>query len=214
MLKPAFAESTLGIRQGLLNDLLSILPGEGFQHIGAGAGQQRVIQFEGGILRGGPDKHHRAILHMGQKGILLRFIEAVHLVDEQHRGTVLLLLDQARLLHCGADILDPGEHRGKAEKMRAGVVRDDPGQGGFAGAWRTPEDHRVEPVLLDRPPQGLTLGDDMGLADKLIQGPRSHAVRQRAGLIAGRFVEQVAWTHKSPTSGLINPLSDRSAGAA
>ena len=45
--------------------------------------QQRGVELERGIFGGGADQHHGAVFHHGQKRILLRAIEPMHLVDEQ-----------------------------------------------------------------------------------------------------------------------------------
>jgi hypothetical protein len=39
--------------------------------------------FEGGILRGGPDKDELAPFHMWQEGILLSFVKAMDFIDKQ-----------------------------------------------------------------------------------------------------------------------------------
>ena len=54
------------------------------QYVDAGTRQQRVIQFERRVLRGRPDKRQRAILDERQERILLRLVEAMHLVEKQH----------------------------------------------------------------------------------------------------------------------------------
>src|SRR5690606_17033981 len=49
------------------------------QHIDASPGQQRIVQLEGRVLGGGADEDQGAVFHVGQKGVLLALIEAVHL---------------------------------------------------------------------------------------------------------------------------------------
>ena len=53
------------------------------QTIDAGAREQRRDHLEGRVLRGGADQDDVALLDVGQKGVLLGFVEAVDLVDEQ-----------------------------------------------------------------------------------------------------------------------------------
>ena len=64
--------------------------------------------------------------------------------------------------------------------MGLGLVGDDLGQGGLAGAGRAPQDDGGEqPVGLDGAPQELAGADDLLLADELVQGARAHAGGQR-----------------------------------
>ena len=56
---------------------------ERIKHQNARPRQQRGIELEGRIFGAGADQHHGAVFHHGQKRILLRAIEPMHLVDEQ-----------------------------------------------------------------------------------------------------------------------------------
>jgi len=46
------------------------------------ARKQRRIDVETGVVRGRADESHRALLHVRQQEILLRFVETMQLVDE------------------------------------------------------------------------------------------------------------------------------------
>ena len=63
---------------------------ERMKHQHPRARQQRGVELEGWIFGGGPDQYDRAVLHHGQKRVLLRAIEAMHLVDEQQRALARL----------------------------------------------------------------------------------------------------------------------------
>jgi len=58
------------------------------EHHHLAAGEQRPVQGEAGVLGRGTDQHDRAILHHGQKGVLLGAVEAVHFIDEQQRAAL------------------------------------------------------------------------------------------------------------------------------
>ena len=55
---------------------------QGFEHIDPGAGEQGVVQFKGGVLRGRADEGNGAVFDERQKGVLLGFVEAMHFIDE------------------------------------------------------------------------------------------------------------------------------------
>jgi predicted MPP superfamily phosphohydrolase len=81
-------------------------------------------------------------LDVGQEGVLLRLVEAVHLVDETGWCAPAAPCTSAccdRL----ADVLDPGEHRRQGDELGIEASRHQPRQRGLAHARRAPEDHRM-----------------------------------------------------------------------
>ena len=104
-------------------------------------GQQRPDHGERRVLGGRADERHPAVLHGGQQGVLLGLVEAVHLVDEQHR----LGAGQAQFapgaLDRRAHVLHARGDRGQLDEAPAGDLADDVGQGGLAGARRAPQHH-------------------------------------------------------------------------
>src|SRR5712692_5416776 len=96
----------------------------------------------------------KTLFHVGEKCVLLRLIEAVDFVDENDRPRAVL----PRPLSVGhhlLDLLDPGEHSGKLDKLRLGHARHDLRQGGFTRPWRTPKNERAGIVALDLRTQRL-----------------------------------------------------------
>ena len=62
------------------------------QHVDARPRQQRAVDLERRVLGGRADEAHRAVLDVRQERVLLRLVEAVHLVEEQHRLAAALAL--------------------------------------------------------------------------------------------------------------------------
>ena len=62
-----------------------VLGRERTQDVDTRAGQERVIDLEGRVLGRRADEAQRAVLDEGQERVLLRLVEAVHLVEEQDR---------------------------------------------------------------------------------------------------------------------------------
>ena len=65
-----------------LKQFEQILPGQRAQLENLGAGNQRRIHKEEGVVSRGPNQPHDTALHIGQENILLRFIETMNLVYE------------------------------------------------------------------------------------------------------------------------------------
>ena len=63
--------------------------------------------------------------------------------------------------------------------MSAGVVSNDPRQGGFADPGRAMQDQVADPISLDGTAQEPSVGQDPTLALKFLQRARPHAIGQR-----------------------------------
>ena len=106
------AESALRIVQRAIDDRCHVLIGERVQHEDARAREERRVHFKRRVLGRRADHRHRSVLDIGQNRVLLPFVEAMDLVDEEHAASAhapprLGLGDDA------AQIRDTGAHRGK-----------------------------------------------------------------------------------------------------
>ena len=63
--------------------------------------------------------------------------------------------------------------------MSAGVVGDDPRQGGFADPGGAMQDQVADPIGLDGTAQEPSVGKDSALTFKFLQRARPHAIGQR-----------------------------------
>ena len=82
--EPERAEAALAIGERPLEDLPQLRFAERMEHDHARARQQRRDDLEGGILGRRAEQHHGAALDVRQERILLRLVEAMDLVDEEH----------------------------------------------------------------------------------------------------------------------------------
>ncbi len=102
-------------------------------------GKQRADHGEERVLGGRADEGHPPVLHRGQQRVLLRLVEPVHLVDEQHG----LPAGEAELAPGGvdrrADILDAGRDRGQLGEAPPGDIADNLRQRRLPSSGRTPE---------------------------------------------------------------------------
>ena len=148
------------------------------EHQHARPRQQRGVEFERGIFGGGADQHHGAVFHHRQKRILLRAVEAMHLVDEQQRALAHLAPGARRVEHL-LQIGDAGKHRGNLLEMQFGGIGQQPRHRGLAGARRSPEDQRAQRARRQHPRQRAVGPEDMILSDHIRQRARAQPVRQR-----------------------------------
>ena len=174
------SEPALGVLQCALQDSDDVIEIERFEDVDLRPRQQRRVHLERRILGGGADQHDVSGFDPRQKGVLLRLVEAMDLVDEEERA---LAAATARLLgfrHHRADFLDAGQHGAEGDEPCVGGGRDQPGQRRLAGARRPPEDDRLESVLLDRGPQWPAGADECLLSDEFVQTCAAASARPAA----------------------------------
>ncbi len=160
--------------------------------------EQRGVDLEGRVLGGGADEDDVAGLDAGQERVLLGLVEAVNLVDEEDRPPPAMLPRALGFRHHVPDLLDAGEHRGEGDEVRLGRLGDQPRQAGLARARRAPEDDRLEQVPLDGLAQRPPRGEQILLADVLVERAWAHALRERRPAGLGRFrgvAEEVGVRH-------------------
>ena len=107
--------------KGALEEGEDFVFGEGVEGVDAAAGEQRGDDFEGGVLGGGSDEADRAVLDVGQEGVLLGLVEAVDLIDEEDGAGA----ESRRFFgvdHDLLDLLDAGEDGGELDEAGAGAL--------------------------------------------------------------------------------------------
>jgi hypothetical protein len=152
------------------------------EHEDLGAGQQGPVELERGVLGGRADQRHDPLLHEGQEAILLGAVEAVDLVDEE-QGALASGAAHARLLEGLLQVGDAGEDRRQLLEFIAGLLGQQAGDGGLAGAGRAPQDHRGQPLGLSHPADGPVGTQEVILAHDLVQLLRTQAVGERRRLL-------------------------------
>ena len=158
--------------------------GQRLQHVDAAARKQRGVDLERRILGGSADQADVAFFHVGQKGILLSFVETVNLIDEDD-GARAVLTGALGVGHDLLDLFNPGEHGGEFDKLRLGHAGDDLRQRSLARARRSPEDERTRVVAVDLCAQRLAGTDQVFLAGELFKRTRTHTVSQRSCAVGG-----------------------------
>ncbi len=162
------------------------------QHIDLAARQQRPVQFEAGVLGRGADQGDDPLLDEGQETVLLGAVEAVDLVHEQ-QGLLARRATHPGRLERLLQIGDAREDRANRLIFIARRLGQQAGDGGLAGAGRSPQNHGPQPSGLDHTPDRPALAQQMVLAHDLIQRLRAQTVGQGRvrGMDAGGF-EQVS----------------------
>jgi hypothetical protein len=90
--------------------------GESAQGVHARAREQRRNHFERRILGGSADQDDVAALHVGQECVLLRFVEAMNLVDEQD-GAAAHAAQALGIGHHRFDFLDAAQYRAERNEL-------------------------------------------------------------------------------------------------
>ena len=142
---------------------------------------QRRVHFEEGILGRGAHQDDRPVLDAREQGILLRFGEAVDLVQEEHRPTLILLEALLGLHEHFPHVLHTCRGGRQRSERRVRLRGDKPGQGGLPGPGGTPEDHGYRTPCAHHRRKGGTGGKEVRLADDLIQRGRPHPCGERLG---------------------------------
>ena len=79
---PEIAQPAFPIGERPVDECFDVRGTEWFQHIELEARQQCPGQLERRVLGRGADEDQGAVLDIGQEGVLLALVEAMHLVDE------------------------------------------------------------------------------------------------------------------------------------
>ena len=103
--------TALRVGQRLPGDREQVRVVEGLELEDARAADQRLVDLEVRVFRRGADQDDRAVLDPRQQRVLLRLVEAVHLVDEEDRALAELAAALLRLGDSRADVGDAGQHR-------------------------------------------------------------------------------------------------------
>ena len=112
---------------------------------------------------------------------MLRFVEAVNLVDEQARALAVVLQPPAGRIEHIAELLHARGSSGELDEPALRFGGDDLGERRLADAGRAVQDHRAKAIGLDQAPQERARAHDVALADVVGQPPRPHAGGQGRG---------------------------------
>ena len=143
------------------------------------AREQRADHVVVRVLGRRADERHEPRLDDGQQRVLLRLVEAVDLVEEQDRALPVRAEPLAGPRDHGLHVRLAGVDGRELLERRAGDRGDQPGDRRLARARRPVQDHRAEPVLLDRAPQRRTGPEQVLLAGDLVEAARAQPLGER-----------------------------------
>ena len=107
----------------------------------------------------------------------------MNLIQEEHGGYAVHIAVQQRLIHDRAHILHTRSNRRKLHELTTRRARNHMRQSGFTGTWRAVENNRGRAsrasVLPRQHAQRRTRGQQVLLAENLVNGARTHTHRQR-----------------------------------
>src|SRR5215469_2339121 len=174
------AEAAVLVSEGAAEQVDDLRRGERFEDVHLGAGEKRGDDFKGGIFGGRTNESDMAGFDVRKKGILLGFVEAMDLVDEDD-GAVA----GARLVFGGGhdvlDFLDASKDRTERDEICVRDASDEARERSFATAGRSPEEHRADVVAFDLQAQRLSWTEKLFLPDELVELARPHAFGEGLG---------------------------------
>ena len=147
-------EAALLVLERAADDGRDVLVAQRFQPPDAHPRQERRVDLEVRVLGRGADQGDRAVLDVGEEGVLLGLVEPMDLVEEEHgsravQGDAVLRLGDQR-----ADVGDTGHDRGDRREMRADLAGQQSSEARLAGSGRTPQQEAGEMTARDAAPKG------------------------------------------------------------
>ena len=94
----------------MLKKFHQIIGRKGLKHENLAAGQKSAVYLKGRVFCRRADQYNGALFYEGEECVLLSFVEAVDLIDEED-GLLAELAVFLGLLHDGFDLFDPGGDR-------------------------------------------------------------------------------------------------------
>ena len=145
---------------------------------------------------------------MRQEGILLRLVEAVHLVDE-HDGAPPARARHLCALDCFADVFHATEHGRNRDELRIETLRHQQRERGLTHTRRAPQDHRMQAARFERGAQRLAGPEQLLLADHLVERFRAQALGQRRVVLAFEWQVGLIGAHLPIVAAPARPSGDR-----
>ena len=116
---------------------------------------------------------------MRQDGILLRFVEAVYLINEHDSSLLAKLAQLARVLYHFTQVGDTCRDGAECDEVSMGLACNHLCQCRLAAAGWSPQNHRGNVVLFNAAAQDPPWRQKMLLAKDLVQCAWTHTRRQR-----------------------------------
>ena len=119
---------------------LQILLFKGFQDKDLTTRKKGSDDLERRIFSSSSDQHDSTVFHSTQKGILLRFVESVDLVNEKNRGLAgREYRSRTGLVNDFPYILYTGTYSRQGIELTAEGLRNNPGEGSLSYSGRAPQ---------------------------------------------------------------------------
>jgi hypothetical protein len=136
-------------------------------------------------MSGRADQANNPAFDIRQKDVLLRFVEAMNFVDEKNGGLAFVFEPVGGCGKNAAHIGDVGFNTAKALEFVFCLSSNDLGERSFASARRAVKNQRLNAIGFDGATKELTRGENVGLADEIVEIARTHS--RSEGLMALRF---------------------------
>ena len=133
-------QPTLFVTDRAAQDPLDFVFVERIQHQHSRTRKQCADNFERRILSRRANQRDGSIFNRRQQRILLRFVEAMNLIDEQN-GAPAAQAVEPRLGNRAAQLFHAGKYSRERNEVRARSICQQACQCRLSRAWRAPENH-------------------------------------------------------------------------
>ena len=158
------------------------------------AGEQRRVDLEGGVFRGGAHERDGSVFHVWQEAVLLGAVEPVDFIHEEE-GSLAVFPPFGGLVKGFPQIRHAREDGGERDEVHGRARSQDARQRGFSAAGRPPQDEAGQLAGIRHEPDGPSLPQQVVLAHDFLQGGRSQAVRQGPVREGGKQARRVVFFH-------------------
>ena len=162
--------------EGIVQALLHVGGGQGFELEHRAPGQQCIIDVEIRVLGGGCNEGDRAVLDALQQALLLLFVQVLDLVQIQQDAA--RPRQRADVLEHRLDVAGAAGSAVELVQSHAAVLCDDAGHCGLAGTGRAVEDHVGDAAALNGTAKHPARGQQMLLPAHICQRFGPQALRQ------------------------------------
>src|SRR6266478_777119 len=143
------SEAAFFVGQRAIDQVFELLDAERFELKNLRTRDKRAVYIKEWIVRGRADEAEISGFDVGQKNVLLRFVEMMDLINEQDR---LLSRSAKAICRCSDDathFCDVAFHAADSNEFRMGHLRNNPRKRGLSAAGRPGENHRRQTIGLD-----------------------------------------------------------------
>ena len=176
-------KSTFFVSQCAIDQFFELFDAERLELKNLRTRDKRAVHVKERIVGRRSDQPEISSFHIGQKNVLLRFVEMMNLVDKQDRFLLGSAETIRRPRNQATHFGDVAFHAANPDKLGMRNFGDNARERCFAAAGRTGENHGRQAISFDCASQKFSRPENMFLADEFLERARAHARGERCGAV-------------------------------